>query len=253
MYRIDLNADIGESYGGYTIGMDSEIIGNITSANIACGFHAGDPLVLNQTLKMAKENNVAVGAHPGYPDLMGFGRRNMKCTTDEIKNYVLYQLGAFYAFTKVHKLDIQHVKPHGAMYNTAAVNIKQAMAIAKAVKSFDPNIILLSLAGSKMIEAAQEVGIEYASEFFVDRAYEDDGTLVARGKHGAMITDDSIAIERIVRMVRTGKVETINGNDIDIKADSICVHGDNLHAVNFVNSINKRLKEENIEIRCLGF
>ena len=252
MYQVDLNADLGESFGSYTIGLDSEVTKHVSSANIACGWHAGDPMVLDATLALAKERGIAVGAHPGYPDLMGFGRRNMACSPDEIKNYVTYQLGAFAAFAKVHGLEIQHVKAHGAMYNTAGKDLKQALAIARAVHDFDPNICLLALAGSKMVDAAAELGMKCASEFFADRGYEEDGSLVARTKEGAMISDENQAIERVIRVVREGKVRAVTGNDIAVRCDSVCVHGDNAHAVAFVKTIRERLTAEGIEVCPFG-
>ena len=187
MFKVDLNSDLGESFGAYRIGCDKEVLEQVTSANVACGWHAGDPVVLSKTLAMAREQGVCVGAHPGYPDLMGFGRRDMKLTPDEEYAYTLYQLGAFAAFAKKNGLEIQHLKPHGAMYNNAGKDINLALAICRAVKDFDPNIILLGLSGSKLIEAAEELGLKSASEIFADRAYEENGSLVNRKKPGAMI------------------------------------------------------------------
>lgn len=252
MYKVDLNADLGESFGSYTIGLDAEVTKYVTSANVACGFHAGDPLVLGDTLRLAKERGIAVGAHPGYPDLMGFGRRSMACSPDEVQAYVTYQLGAFAAFAKAHGLEIQHVKAHGAMYNTAGKDLSQALAICRAVRAFDPSIRLLALAGSRMVDAADELGLRCASEVFADRAYEEDGSLVARSKEGSMITDESVAISRVVRMVREGKVQAITGKDIPVRCDSVCVHGDNEHAVQFVKTIRERLTAEGIDVVPFG-
>ena len=251
MFKIDLNADIGESFGTYRIGCDAEVLQQVTSANVACGWHAGDPVVLNRTLAKAKERGVAVGAHPGYPDLMGFGRRDMQLTPDEEYAYTLYQLGAFAAFAKRNGLEIQHLKAHGAMYNTAGKDLTMALAICRAVKDFDPNIILLGLSGSKLIEAAEEVGLRAASEIFADRAYEEDGSLVNRKKPGAMIEDEELAIRRVVRMIRESKVEAITGKDIPVKADSICVHGDGPKALAFTSRIREKLTEEGIALAPL--
>ena len=251
MYFVDLNSDLGESFGNYTLGMDEEILKYVSSANVACGWHAGDPMVMEQTIVLAKEYGTAVGAHPGFPDLMGFGRRNMAVTPEEAKAYIKYQLGALWAFTESHGLKIQHVKPHGAIYNMAAVDEKLAIAMCEAVYEVDKDIIFMGLAGSKMITAAEKVGLKAASEVFADRAYNDDGTLVSRKLPGSMIKDKDLAIKRVVRMIKEGKVETINGNDIDIKADSVCVHGDNPKALEFVKNIRETLISEGITIKNL--
>ncbi len=252
MYRVDLNSDLGESFGNYTLGMDEEILQYVSSANVACGWHAGDPLVMEKTVALAKRCGTAVGAHPGFPDLMGFGRRNMVITPDEAKAYVRYQLGALYAFAESQGVRIQHVKPHGALYNMAAVDEKLARAMCEAVYEFDPEIIFMGLAGSKMIEMAEAVGLRAASEVFADRAYNDDGTLVSRKLPGAVIKDKDLAIRRVVRMVKEGKVESVNGTDIAIRADSICVHGDNPKALEFVKNIRETLIAEGVEIKNLS-
>lgn len=251
MFYVDLNSDLGESFGNYTIGMDEEILKYVTSANVACGWHAGDAMVMEKTVALAGEFGTAVGAHPGFPDLMGFGRRNMAVTPAEAKAYVKYQLGALMAFTKSHGMTIQHVKPHGALYNMAAVDEGLARAMCEAVYEVDPEIIFMGLAGSKMITAAEAVGLRAASEVFADRAYNDDGTLVSRKLPGAVIKDKDLAIQRVVRMVREGKVTSINGNDIAIKADSVCVHGDNPKALEFVRNIRETLAAEGVEVRSL--
>lgn len=251
MFYVDLNSDLGESFGNYTIGMDEEILKYVTSANVACGWHAGDAMVMEKTVALAGEFGTAVGAHPGFPDLMGFGRRNMAVTPAEAKAYVKYQLGALMAFTKSHGMAIQHVKPHGALYNMAAVDEGLARAMCEAVYEVDPEIIFMGLAGSKMITAAEAVGLRAASEVFADRAYNDDGTLVSRKLPGAVIKDKDLAIQRVVRMVKEGKVTSINGNDIAIKADSVCVHGDNPKALEFVRNIRETLAAEGVEVRSL--
>ena len=252
MLRVDMNSDLGESFGAYTIGMDAEILKYVTSANIACGFHAGDPVVLRKTVALAAQAGVAIGAHPGYPDLQGFGRRNMSLSAEELKACVQYQIGAILAFAKANGLKLQHVKPHGAMYNMAAVDIKLSRAICEGVAEVDPNIILLCLASSKHIDAAKEVGLRYASEVFADRAYNEDGTLVSRKLPGAVIHDTELAISRTVRMVKEGVVTTITGKDIPISADSICVHGDNVSALAFVKNIRETLIAEGVEIRNIA-
>lgn len=251
MNKIDLNCDLGESFGSYTIGMDSEVIPFISSANVACGFHAADPLVMSKTVLMAKNAGVAVGAHPGFPDLMGFGRRNMVVSPYEAKAYIQYQIGALWAFCKANDIKMGHVKPHGALYNMAGKDFALATAICEGIYEIDPSLILMGLSGSEMIRAAEYVGLPVAKEVFADRAYEDDGSLVARTKPGAIITNEELAIERVVRMVTEGKVTTITGKDIDIKADSICVHGDGVKALEFVKKIRQQLEINNIQIVSL--
>ena len=251
MYRVDLNSDLGESFGRYTIGMDDKIIPLITSANVACGYHASDPVVMNKTLAMAKEAGIRVGAHPGFPDLMGFGRRNLSVSPEEAKAYTLYQLGALDAFCKVNGLKMQHVKPHGAMYNMAAKDYELSKAICEGIKEFNPELIVLALSGGELAHAAKDLGLRTALEVFADRAYEEDGTLVNRRKEGAMVTDENLAIRRVVRMIKEKKVTAITGKDIPIQADSVCVHGDGEKALAFVEKIRTALKEEGIEICSL--
>ena len=251
MKYVDLNCDLGESFGNYTIGMDEAVIPHISSANIGCGWHGGDPLVMRKTLALAKEAGIAVGAHPGFPDLLGFGRRNMTVTPDEAYSYTLYQLGAFYGFAKAAGLEVQHVKPHGALYNMAGKDLAMSLAICKAIRDFDLNIILMALSGSKMLEAAEEVGIPAAYEVFADRAYNEDGSLVARSLPGAVIHDTEECIRRVVQMVKEGTVTAITGKVIPIRCDSICVHGDNASAVEFVKAIRSRLTEDGVEIAPL--
>lgn len=250
--KVDLNCDLGESFGAYKIGMDDEVIKLVSSANIACGFHASDPVVMQKTVKMAKESGIGIGAHPGFYDLMGFGRRNMVISPKEAYAYVTYQLGALYAFCSQVGVKIQHVKPHGALYNMAGKDYELAKGICQAIYDFDPEIILLGLSGSQMINAGKDIGLKCANEFFADRAYEDDGSLRARTKEGSMITDENEAIERVVKVLKTGKVTTYSGNEIELKIDSICVHGDNEHALEFVKIIRERLTKEGIEIASLG-
>jgi len=250
--HIDLNCDLGESFGAYTLGLDAEVIPFITSANVACGYHAGDPLVMDATVRACKAAGVAVGAHPGFPDLMGFGRRNLAASPQEVKAYVQYQVGALQAFCTSHGIALKHVKPHGAMYNMAGANEALARAICEGVQSVNPALILLALSGSKMIDAAKEAGLPYAKEVFADRAYEEDGSLVARGKPGAMITDEDLAIARVVRMAKEGVVETITGREIALSAESVCVHGDSPHALAFVKKIRMALEQNGVAVRALA-
>ena len=248
MYKVDLNSDLGESFGRYTLGMDADILQLVSSANVACGYHASDPLVMNKTIAMAKETGVRVGAHPGFPDLMGFGRRNMDVSPAEAKAYTLYQLGALDAFCKAHGVKMQHVKPHGAMYNMAGKDYALSKAICEAIYEYDKALIVMALSGGELVHAAEDMGLKVAREVFADRAYEEDGSLVNRRKEGAMITDENEAIARVVRMIKEQKVTAITGKDIPIKADSVCVHGDGVKALAFVKKIRETLTAEGVEI-----
>ena len=252
MAKIDLNCDLGESFGAYTIGMDDKVIPLISSCNIACGYHASDPLVMHKTVRMVAKAGIGIGAHPGYPDLMGFGRRNMTVSPKEAFDYVTYQLGALYAFAKAEGVRLQHVKPHGALYNMAGKDYNLALAIAEAVQHFDPTLILMGLAGSESVIAAQDIGLPVAREVFADRAYMPDGSLVPRSREGAVIHDEEVAISRVVRMVKEHKVTAIDGTDIEIIPDSICVHGDNVKALTFVTQIRSALAAEGVEIAPLA-
>ena len=252
MKKIDLNCDLGESFGNYKIGLDDEVIRHISSANVACGFHASDPLVMQKTVALAKENGVCIGAHPGFPDLVGFGRRNMSVSPSEAKALVQYQIGALDAFCKAAGVKLCHVKPHGALYNMAGKDEILAQAVCEGIFEYDSNLILLGLSGSKMIEAGKKIGLRTASEVFADRAYEADGSLVARSKPGAVITDENLAVSRVVKMVKNGRVTSITGNEIEIKADSICLHGDGVKAVEFAKRIKEELLKNDVEIVPLG-
>ena len=251
MYKVDLNSDLGESFGRYTIGNDEKVIPLITSANVACGYHASDPVVMGKTIARAKAAGIRVGAHPGFPDLMGFGRRNMNVTPAEAKAYILYQLGALDAFCRINDVKMQHVKPHGALYNMAAKDYELAKAICEGIYEFDKNLIVLALCGGQLAKAATDMGLRTALEVFADRAYEEDGTLVDRRKEGAVITDENEAISRVVRMVKEKKVTAITGKDIAIQADSVCVHGDGAKALAFVEKIRAAFQKEDIAICSL--
>lgn len=252
MLKVDLNSDIGESFGDYKLGIDEEVLRYISSANIACGFHAGDPLIMDKTVEMAVNENTAIGAHPGFPDLMGFGRREMKITAEEAKCYIKYQIGALWAFAVSKGVKLQHVKVHGAFYNMAAKDVELSQAIAEAIYEVDKDLILVGLANSEMIKAGIKANLKVANEVFADRAYNKDGTLVPRKKEGAMIHDEDEAISRVVRMVKEGKVTSITGEDINIQADTICVHGDNPRAVAFVKKIKNALQSEGVEVVPMG-
>lgn len=248
-YTVDLNSDLAESFGAYRIGMDEEVIPCITSANLACGFHASDPVVMERSVRLCRENGVAVGAHPGFPDLQGFGRRNMNIPPEEIKAMVQYQIGALSAFCKAEGIRMQHVKPHGALYNMAAKDRGMAEAVCRAVAAVDPTMYVMAQAGSRMEAAARDLGLRVIREVFADRAYEEDGTLVARNKPGAMITDEELAIKRVITMIKEGKVTAVTGKEIGIAADSVCVHGDGEKALLFVQRLNRAFEEEGIRTR----
>jgi len=251
-HKVDLNSDIGESFGTYKIGMDEEVAKFISSANIACGFHAGDPVVMDNTVRTAFENHVAVGAHPGFPDLMGFGRRNMDLAPQEIKSYVIYQVGALKAFAEKYGIRLQHVKAHGALYNMAAVNEKLAEAIVEAIAIADKNLICVAQTNTAVQRAAEKAGLRFACEVFADRNMNPDGTLVSRKLPNAMILDETLACERALKMVKEGKVEAVDGSIIDVKADTICVHGDNPRAVEFAVKLKKTLEENGVKIAPMG-
>ena len=246
--KIDINCDMGESFGAYRIGEDEKIIRFISSANIAAGFHAGDPLVLARTVELAKSHGVAVGAHPGYPDLLGFGRRNLETSTGEIKNYVLYQIGAAEAFARAAGLKLQHVKPHGALYNHASKTEKAAAEIIEAVKAFNPDLILFALAGSLCLEMACAAGLRVIPEAFPDRAYTRNGRLAPRSMEGAVIHDPVKVRERVVKLVKTGKLISIEGDEISLDAQTLCVHGDNPGASEVARSIRESLESAGITV-----
>ncbi|WP_338472209.1 5-oxoprolinase subunit PxpA [Niallia sp. XMNu-256] len=246
MYKIDLNCDMGESFGTYQLGNDEEILNFITSANIACGFHAGDPTTMRKTVRMALEKNVAIGAHPGLPDLAGFGRRNMQITPDEAYDLVLYQIGALSGFVKADGGKLQHVKPHGALYNMAAKDYQLSLSIAKAVYHIDPELILFGLAGSELIKAGEEVGLRCANEVFADRTYQKDGTLTPRTNSNALINKLEEAVHQVITMIKEGKVYSQQGIDIPINADTICIHGDGQHALEFAKHLVSSLLSEKI-------
>lgn len=248
--RIDFNCDMGESFGMYKMGFDEEVIKHITSANIACGFHAGDPMWMRRTVDLAQEHGVAIGAHPSFPDLNGFGRRDMSATADEVKNDITYQAGALQAFTAGKRL--QHIKPHGAMYNMAVHDQALAQAICEAILELDENIILLALAGSRWIDIAEDMGLRVAREIFADRALTPEGALVPRSQPGSVIHDTAEVVERSLRMVTEGKATAINGDQIDVQADSLCLHGDTPGAVDMARELKRELQAAGVQILPVG-
>lgn len=246
--KMDLNSDVGESYGIYTLGEDEQLMPHITSANIACGFHGGDPQVMQRTVKLAKEHNVGVGAHPGYPDLPGFGRRVLKMSESEIESMVMYQVGALAAFAHAHGATLRHVKPHGALYNFAAQDLPTAKAIARAVTRLDSELILVGLANSLFVDAAQEYGVTLAREGFIDRAYKSDGTLVPRTESGAVVSSPARAVQVAIQLVRDGTVRTQDGKLLPLQVDTLCIHGDTPHAVDIARAVHEALRAEGVEV-----
>jgi UPF0271 protein len=253
--KIDLNCDMGESFGAYKLGMDEEVIQYISSANIACAWHAGDPAVMDRTVEMAVEHGVRVGAHPGYPDLLGFGRRNMDCTMEDLRNYVIFQIGALQAFCSVHDTKLQHVKPHGALYLTAVENEGVARVVAEAIVSVNPELLYVALAGAKgelMRRIGREVGLKVVYEAFPDRAYTPEGTLLSRRQPGAVIKDPQEVSQRALRMVKEGVVIAVDGTTIALEAQTLCVHGDTPTAVDLVRNIRQAMEADGVVLTPMG-
>jgi 5-oxoprolinase (ATP-hydrolysing) subunit A len=249
---MDLNCDMGESFGLWPMGDDEKIMPYITSANIACGFHAGDPSVMKKTVALAVQAGVAVGAHPGYADLQGFGRRSIPMSRDEITNLIVYQLGALDGFCRLHGTQLRHVKPHGALYNTAAVDPNVAEAIARGVASYNPELILVGLAGSQLLSAGREYGLTAVGEAFADRQYKEDGTLVPRSHPEAVLHDPDAVAKRVLDMIRTRTVRTLSGQILDIDFATICLHGDTPGAVAMAARIHERLQDQQIVLVPMG-
>lgn len=245
---IDLNCDMGEGFGAYEIGNDETLLKIVSSANIACGFHAGDASIMRKTAKLAIENNVAIGAHPSFPDLQGFGRRNMALSPQEVYDICVYQIGAMLGTVKALGGKLHHVKPHGALYNMAAKDAKLAQAIAQAVYAIDKNLILYGLSGSHLISEAEKVGLHTASEVFADRTYQNDGSLTPRIQANALIISTQQAIEQVIRMIEEGVVISTEGKKVAIKANTVCIHGDGTHAVEFAENLKRELLLRNIKI-----
>ncbi|GEO06881.1 UPF0271 protein YcsF [Adhaeribacter aerolatus] len=245
-YTVDLNCDMGESFGAYTIGQDEEILDYVTSANIACGFHGGDPVVMQKTVKLALAKNVAIGAHPGLPDLAGFGRREIAISPAEAYTMVVYQIGALWAFVKAEGGQLHHIKPHGALYNMAAVNSNLSEAIAEAVYKINPELIIYGLAHSELIKAGKRLGLKTAQEVFADRTYRADGTLTPRQLPNALITDPEEAARQVIRLVKEGVVKSMDQIDIVMVADTVCLHGDGPHTLAFARLIKEALLQEGV-------
>lgn len=250
--QIDLNSDLGESYGAWQMGNDSLILPVVSSANIACGFHAGDPAGIFKTLKQAAACGVNVGAHVSYPDLVGFGRRNMDMSYDELLTDVMYQVAALQGLAKAAGTQVTYVKPHGALYNTIAHNLQQAKAVIDAMQLLDPKLMLVGLAGSALIEFAQQQGVTVVAEAFADRAYNADGSLVSRRLAGAVLHDVEEIAARVVSLIQTGGVTSIDGQFTPIQAQSICLHGDTQGAVEMAQAIRQRLEQAGIQIQAFA-
>jgi UPF0271 protein len=249
MLSIDLNCDMGESFGRYSIGQDEELMQHVSSVNIACGFHGGDPGVMRKTVVLASKKNLAIGAHPGYPDLQGFGRREMHLSPEEIYDMVLYQIGALTGIVKASGAVLNHVKPHGALYNTAAKDKAIANAIAQAVRDADASLVLIGLSGSHLITEGTHAGLKTASEVFSDRTYQDDGTLTPRSHPNALLDQPDDAARQVLNMVMHGKVISVSGKNIPVAADTVCIHGDGPHALSFARAIVNTLTENNVSIK----
>lgn len=249
---VDINSDLGESFGAYTIGEDEAMMPVITSANVACGFHGGDPLVMERTVRLARQHGVGIGAHPGFPDLAGFGRREMRLSPDEIRTALIYQIGALWAFARAQGVALQHVKAHGALYNMAARDEAWSQAIAGAVAAVDPKLVLVVLHGSVMERVGREAGLRVAREAFGDRGYERDGSLVSRARPGALVTDPAAVARRVVRMVTEGTVETVDGEEVRLAPDTLCFHGDTPGAPGLVRAAREALARAGVDIAPMG-
>ena len=247
---VDLNCDMGESFGAWTLGHDAALLPFITSANVACGFHAGDPAVMRATVRAALAHNVAIGAHPGLPDLVGFGRRNMDISAEEAFDMTVYQLGALQAVVQAEGGALHHLKPHGALYNMAATNAALAEAIAEAVYRVQPELVLYGLAGSELTKAGEKLGLRTAHEVFADRTYQANGTLTPRRQPDALITSADAAIAQVLRLVQHGVVRSQQGPEVAMRADTVCLHGDGAHALEFAQRLNQELRAAGVHLQA---
>lgn len=249
MPTIDINSDLGESFGAWSMGDDDAMLDIVTSANVACGFHAGDPAGILRTLKAAAARQVSIGAHVSYPDKVGFGRRNMDVASDELSADVIYQIGALQGLAQAAGTCVSYVKPHGALYNTIAHDRRQGLAVIAAIRAVDPGLVLVALAGSSLIELAREEGLTCVAEAFADRAYTPEGTLVSRREPGAVLHDPQLIAQRMLRLVEEGTLEAIDGSITRIQADSICVHGDSPAAVAMARELRRVLEQANMQLQ----
>ena len=248
-HSVDLNCDLGESFGTWTLGQDEALMPFLTSANIACGYHAGDPTVMKRTVRAALRHSVALGAHPGLPDLVGFGRRNMDISPEEAFGMTVYQLGALHAVAKAEGGTLHHLKPHGALYNMAATNAALAEALAEAVYKVQPELLLYGLAGSELTKAGEKLGLRTVHEVFADRTYQANGTLTPRRQPDALITEAGVALAQVLRMVQMGVVRSQQGTDVAIRADTVCLHGDGAHAFEFAQSLHAALRQAGVRLQ----
>ena len=246
---IDLNCDMGESFGRYKLGIDEEVIKLISSANVGCGFHGGDPHVMRRTVAMAKEHGVGVGAHPGLPDLIGFGRRELKVTSEELQDYCIYQIGALKAFVEMEGMRLQHVKMHGALSDMALADERLAVAVCEVTKKIDPDLIWLTHSGLRTSDIGKDMGLKIIEEYYADRAYNPDKTLVSRKIPGSVIKDPQEISRRIRQLIETGTVTSINGKTLKMECDSICVHGDTPGALEMIRNIRNILAEHSISVK----
>jgi UPF0271 protein len=249
--RIDLNSDLGESFGPWPMGQDEALMDSISSANVACGFHAGDPGAMRATIALARKKEVAIGAHPGFQDLVGFGRREIKASPEEVEDLVLYQVSALAGMASAQGMKLQHVKPHGALYNMACRDRALAVAIAKAVAAYDRSLILFGLPNSELLRAGELEGLPVAAEVFADRAYDPDGSLTSRSKPGSVIHDTTQVVERAIRMVKDRTVIAVDGSTIALRADTICLHGDTPGAAEHARAVRAGLENAGISVKSL--
>ena len=251
MRTIDLNCDMGESFGAWRMGNDAALMDHVTSINVACGFHAGDPTTIRKTVETAISKGVSIGAHPGYPDLQGFGRRNMTLSSDEVYDIVLYQVAALKGVCEALGTRLHHVKPHGALYNQAAKSADLALAIVRAVRSIDPSLVFYGGSGSELVSEAEKYGLRVASEVFADRTYQSDGSLTSRSLPDALITDRSRSVDQALQMITSATVTALNGEKVPIKADTLCIHGDGDHALEFSIALRAAFAENGVEVAAV--
>lgn len=251
MFSVDLNCDMGESFGAWQMGRDAELMDYVSSINIACGFHAGDASVIRKTIETAIKKDVAIGAHPSFPDLQGFGRRAMSLSAQEVFDIVLYQVSALKGICEAHGTTLHHVKPHGALYNQAAKDVNLAEAIAKAVKAIDENLIFYGLSNSFLISEAEKIDLKTASEVFADRTYQADGTLTPRSEPNALIHDTEKAVSQVLQMIKEQSVTAVTGKKVSLKAETVCLHGDGANALEFAAAIHQKLTEKGILIQTV--
>ncbi|MDQ3179641.1 MAG: LamB/YcsF family protein [Acidobacteriota bacterium] len=251
LLSVDLNCDMGESFGAWQMGNDAALMDFVSSVNVACGFHAGDATVIRQTIETAISKNVAVGAHPSFPDLQGFGRREIKMSASEVFDIVLYQIAAVKGMCEASGAKLHHVKPHGSLYNQAAKDANLAEAIARAVKAIDAKLILYGLAGSFLISEAEKLGLKTASEVFADRTYQADGSLTPRSQPNALIETTEKAVAQVLQMISAQSVTATGGEKVPILAETVCIHGDGAHALDFAKTINAQLKANGVKIESV--